>query len=146
MTWYSPVFIDFSVRGTARADLIIADIIQMVYSAYEPSYNMTWIRTFSRMGKSNFVSPISYPSCTDPVARISTDVCSIGAFHPNSNVTTSPNQAGNYGHFGLSAGGKAGIAIGVIVVVAACAIFGVYKYKRRSSGPKEGTFVKMNDM
>ncbi|KAI7893187.1 uncharacterized protein EV154DRAFT_417360, partial [Mucor mucedo] len=139
---------DFPVRGTARADLMISDIIHMVYSTYEPLYNMTWIRTFAQLNKPAFVSNTSYPSCTDPVARISkTDVCSIGAFNPNSNSTNTPNQSTGYGvHKSLSAGAKAGIAVGVIAVVAGLAMFGVFKYKRRSSVPKEGTFVKMDDM
>lgn len=119
----------------------------MVYNTYEPSVNMTWIRAFARMGTPIFVSNNSYPSCTDPVAIIRTDVCSIGAFNPNTNSTSTPNKATNYGvHSSLSAGGKAGIAVGVIVVFAGLAIFGVFKYRRRSSIPKEGTFVKMNDM
>ncbi|KAG2199441.1 hypothetical protein INT47_011553 [Mucor saturninus] len=139
---------DFPVRGTARADLMISDIIHMVYSTYEPLYNMTWIRTFAQLNKPAFISNTSYPSCTDPVARISkTDVCSIGAFNPNSNSTNTPNQSTGYGvHKSLSAGAKAGIAVGVIAVVAGLAMFGIFKYRRRSSVPKEGTFVKMDDM
>lgn len=127
---------------------MISDIIHMVYSTYEPLYNMTWIRTFAQLNKPAFVSNTSYPSCTDPITRISmTDVCSIGAFNPNNNSTNTPNQSTGYGvHKSLSAGGKAGIAVGVIVVVAGLAMFGVFKYKRRSSVPKEGTFVKMEDM
>ncbi|KAI8096130.1 hypothetical protein BDF21DRAFT_329915, partial [Thamnidium elegans] len=134
---------DWPIRHSARADLAISDVIHMVYNTYEPSYNMNWLRTFAQMKRSGFVSSKTYPSCTNPVPRINTNICSMGPFEPNSTDINAANTATS--NKGLSTGGKVGIAIGVIIGVAALVAFGVFKYKRRGK-PVEGTFVKMNDI
>lgn len=119
----------------------------MVYSTYEPSYNMTWLRTFARLNDPTFVSNATYPSCSNPVASLDLDVCSIAPFSPNTPVSTSPTPSTNPSiHKELSVGAKIGIVIGVCAGVAALAVVGVFIYKRRSVQQKEGTFVRMNDM
>lgn len=122
---------------------MIADVIHMVYNTYEPTYNMNWLRTFAQMRRPSFVSNLTYPSCTDPVPRINTNLCAMGSFTPNSTVVSTPHTVTDSP--GLSAGGKAGIAVGVIVGVAAIAGFAIFKYKQKRV-PTEGTFVKMNDI
>ncbi|GAA5798900.1 hypothetical protein HPULCUR_004307 [Helicostylum pulchrum] len=134
---------DWPIRHSARADLAISDVIHMVYNTYEPSYNMSWLRTFAQMKKPGFVSDVTYPSCINPVPRINTNICNMGAFKPNSTDLNTINTATS--SKGLSTGGIVGVSIGVIIGIAALVAFGVFKYKRRGK-PVEGTFVKMNDI
>lgn len=104
---------------------------------------MSWLRTFAQMKKPGFVSDVTYPSCINPVPRINTNICNMGAFKPNSTDLNTINTATS--SKGLSTGGIVGVSIGVIIGIAALVAFGVFKYKRRGK-PVEGTFVKMNDI
>jgi hypothetical protein len=138
--------IDWPIRHAARADLVIADVIHMVYNTYEPTYNMIWLRAFAQLDGSKFISNASYPSCTNPVERMNLDKCSLNLFKPNSTVDNSPQRSTNLDiSNGLSVGGKVGVAIGVVAGVAAFAVIGTFMYRRRSV-KKEGAFYKMDNM
>lgn len=142
-------FSDWPVRHSARADLAIADVIHMVYNTYEPTYNMTWLRGFALMRDPQFISNASYPSCTNTVARIDINSCSIGAFKPGAKVPTSPQtpESNEDASDGLSTGGKVGVAVGVVVGVVVVAVAGTFMYrKKKHRANPEGTFVRMNDM
>lgn len=122
----------------------------MVYNTYEPTYTMTWLRGFALMRDPNFISNASYPSCTNTVARIDINSCSIGAFKPGAKVPTSPQTPDNSNEDasnGLSTGGKIGVAVGVVVGVVVVAVAGTFMYrKKKHRANPEGTFVRMNDM
>ncbi|KAI8380390.1 hypothetical protein BD560DRAFT_11803 [Blakeslea trispora] len=139
--------IDWLIRHSARADLAISDIIHMVYNTYEPSYNTTWIRSFARLQSPVFITNTSYPSCTNTVQRW-INTCTHGAFKPNSTMDGTSEKSVDSSTHSLSTGGKVGVAIGVVVGVAAIVIVGASVYRRRrfSSQPKEGSFVRMNDI
>jgi hypothetical protein len=142
------LYLDWSIRHSARADLAIADVIHMVYNTYEPTYTMTWLRGFALLRKPVFISSDSYPSCTNVVARIDTNSCFLGAFTPNGTVDTSPIKVpGLDKSDGLTTGGKIGVAVGVVVGAVIVAVVGTFIYrKRKHRANNEGTFVKMNDM
>lgn len=121
----------------------------MVYNTYEPTYNMTWLRGFALMRDPQFISNASYPSCTNTVARIDINSCSIGAFKPGAKVPTSPQtpESNEDASNGLSTGGKVGVAVGVVVGVVVVAVAGTFMYrKKKHRANPEGTFVRMNDM
>ncbi|CAO3619013.1 unnamed protein product [Mucor fragilis] len=142
-------FSDWPIRHAARADLAIADVIHMVYSTYEPDYEMTWLRAFAQMGKSGFISNTTYPSCTNPAERLALDICTLDAFKPNSTVDGTLHKSSNPNiESGLSTGGKVGVAIGVIVGVVAVSVIGVFGYRKYkyAAKPQEGTFYRMNDV
>ncbi|KAI8887517.1 hypothetical protein K501DRAFT_175424, partial [Backusella circina FSU 941] len=135
---------DWPIRQSARADLVISDVIHMVYNTYEPDYSMTWLRAFAQLANSRMVSNATYPSCTDPLARLNTNQCSLSPFDPNRNSTNTTTESSQ--KESLSQGGKAGVAVGVIVGVAAASILGFFTWKKCSKAGTERTFYKMDDM
>jgi hypothetical protein len=116
----------------------------MVYNTYEPDYSMTWLRAFAQLAKSRAVSNSTYPSCTDPLARLNMNQCSLTPFDPNGNSTDTSSE--DKQEKNLSEGGKAGVAVGVIVGLSAACIIGFFTWKKCSKGGSERTFYKMDDM
>ncbi|KAG1145100.1 hypothetical protein G6F37_009730 [Rhizopus arrhizus] len=139
---------DYPIRSPARADLAISDIIHMVYNTYEPSYNMTWLRAFAQSARAVYVSNATYPSCTNPYERLLINPCSIAPFDPqNNNTITGPSDSKNsYVQHGLSTGGKVGIAIGVVAIVAIIIGARFYFYRKNNPSSDGRMFFRMRDM
>ncbi|KAI8391381.1 uncharacterized protein BYT42DRAFT_556682 [Radiomyces spectabilis] len=135
---------DWPERSAARPDLVLRDMIQMAYPTYDQQYRATWMRNFAKSTSVKTVSETTYPSCSDPIKRLT--VCKSGVYKP------SPSDTGDSGDndssnpkSGLSTGGKVGIAIGVIAGVAGAGVAGFFLYRRKqSSGTRP--FYKMNDL
>ncbi|KAI7903022.1 uncharacterized protein BX663DRAFT_551878 [Cokeromyces recurvatus] len=150
-------FSDWSIRHHARADLALADIIHMVYSTYEPSYNMTWLRAFAQADGPKFITNESYPSCsaTSQMERLNLNRCTLQPFQPNKTNNDEiilENQEGGSKNSSLlsSTSSKVGVAIGVVVGITAIGVISFFAYQKRRvnrlKGKQEGRFYKMNDI
>ncbi|ORX62914.1 hypothetical protein DM01DRAFT_1331022 [Hesseltinella vesiculosa] len=131
---------DWFDRAPVRPDLMIQDLIHMVYPTYQPDYKSTWIRNFA---KSDPVVQTStaYPDCS-AVGSHFQESCANGAFTPNGGQGSS-SSTGSGG--GLSLGGKVGIAVAAVMAVVAVAVAGTFIYRKKQADPPHN-FYKMNDM
>ncbi|KAI9306862.1 hypothetical protein BJ944DRAFT_262866 [Cunninghamella echinulata] len=141
-------FPDWTERASVRSDLMIQDIIHMVYSTYQPSYPSTWLRNYIKNDPTKLTNePNNYPVCTDISSQFHESKCEFNRFDPKDPSTGSSGQGSsspNNGN-GLSIGGKIGVALGVIVIVVILTIGGFFYYQRKKSAPTH-TFYKMNDI
>ncbi|KAI8997076.1 hypothetical protein BDB01DRAFT_769727 [Pilobolus umbonatus] len=137
-------FSDWHNRHAARADLVLTDVIHMVYNTYEPTYDSTWLRPIAQSSRPHVISKITYPSCTDTSQRISINICHLQAFDPKHESSTAPKLvSGN----GLDTGAKVGIAIGVIagVLIIAAVVYTCFFRKKSAETTDDRRFYKMDD-
>ncbi|KAI8068182.1 uncharacterized protein B0P05DRAFT_580682 [Gilbertella persicaria] len=105
-------FSDWPVRHAARADLVLSDMIHMVYNTYEPSMNRTWFRAFAQLEDTQFISNTTYPTCTNVIQRLDLDSCRYQPFQPNKTLDITPKKSTNPNiSHGLSTGGKVYLSI-----------------------------------
>ncbi|KAF7730954.1 hypothetical protein EC973_001000 [Apophysomyces ossiformis] len=124
---------DWPQRSPARPDLALADLIHVAYPTYDPTYTFAWMRNFAKLD-----SPRPYRQCGQ---ASSMPICVSHGFR-NDNQT----EANQGRQPTLSAGEKAGIAVGVIVVIlgAVGLIGGWWAYRRGLLQPNH-TFYKMKE-
>ncbi|CAO3608905.1 unnamed protein product [Cunninghamella blakesleeana] len=138
---------DWPERSPSRPDLMIQDIIHMVYSTYQKSYPSTWLRNFAKSSPSkNTNQDNNYPTCnlSESIFQYTCQAYPFDPKNPSSGYNGNGSSS-NGNQSGLSIGSKIGIAIGVIVVVAGLGVGGFFYYQKKKSAPTH-TFYKMNDI
>ncbi|KAG2172902.1 hypothetical protein INT43_000252 [Umbelopsis isabellina] len=147
---------DYPERYAARPDIALMDVVAMQYPTFQPSYNMTWIYNFAQSGPVRQMSQLTNYTCGnanamlqgitacdnlngDPFVPPSTQVAPTNDTETENSQSSAPQ--------GLSAGSKAGIAVGVIAGVAAVA-GGAYMFwrKRKTFSEPSHNFYKMDDI
>ncbi|KAM3515056.1 hypothetical protein MY11210_001294 [Beauveria gryllotalpidicola] len=153
---------NFFDRGRARPDLVIRDVISIVSPKLIPSYTNNFIRPASNpddtialrrykntcavQGKE--IETLNMTSCALPgwMTGFNSSGVSPNAYGRTDDMESLSVTSNNKG--GLSAGKKAGIAVGSIVgflLVAAAVVFGIFKW-RRAAAAKQQKKREMNQV
>ncbi|KAI9489599.1 hypothetical protein BDB00DRAFT_770406, partial [Zychaea mexicana] len=131
---------DWSQRSPARPDLALRDIIHMMYPTYQANYSSTWLRNFAKQDRPRQIADISY-------ACDATDIISELQCAPEKFGVNQRQDSGDGGHaHTLSAGGKAGISVGVIVAAVLAGLAAFFLWRRHRQVKASRTFYRMNDV
>lgn len=114
----------------------------MIEPTYEANYSFTWLRNFAKADIPRQISDIQYLCNAKDI--FDEAQCYPHVFGVNSTGTS--DDSGDNSSHALSAGGKAGISVGVIVFVGAAAVAGFFLFRKYRQGKVKRPFYRMNDI
>lgn len=153
---------DFFDRGSARPDLAIRDVISIVSPKLNPDYTTQFMRPASKPDdtialrrysntcavKDKEIQTLNLTSCAMPPRAEGFDATGISpnAYGRDEDVKS---LAVTSGRGGLSAGQKAGIAVGSVVgflLIAAAVVFGLFKWRRAAAAKNKKKEAEMHQV